>query len=64
MQELIEAETPSGERRERLIASFNRGFTGFRATHRTCTAASELLIRRYLDEGQRLSRTITGRFSN
>src|SRR6185312_14544188 len=28
MQALVDSEAPSGERRERLIASFNRGYRG------------------------------------
>jgi uncharacterized protein (TIGR02301 family) len=29
MQALIDAETPSGDRRARMIAGFNRGYNGF-----------------------------------
>ena len=29
MQALLDAETPSGERRARMIAGFNRGYNGF-----------------------------------
>jgi len=32
MQALVDAEAPSGERRERLVASFNRGYRGFQQT--------------------------------
>ena len=51
MQALVDAEAPSGERRERLIASFNRGYRGFQQTYRTCTPAADFAIRRYLEEG-------------
>src|ERR1044072_2622632 len=34
MQALVDAEAPSGERRERLIGSFNRGYCGFLQTLR------------------------------
>ncbi len=37
MQALIDAETPSGERRARMIAGFNRGYNGFQQTYRSCT---------------------------
>src|SRR5258707_9634349 len=40
MQALVDAEAPSGERRERLIASFNRGYRGFQQPYRTCTPAA------------------------
>src|SRR6202040_1804670 len=62
MQALVEAEAPPGERRDRLVASFNRGFRGFQQTYRSCTPAADLAIRRYLDEGARISRDITARY--
>jgi uncharacterized protein (TIGR02301 family) len=64
MQALLEAEAPAGERRDRLVSSFNRGFRGYQQTHRTCTPAANIVIRRYLEEGSRLSREITTRYAN
>jgi uncharacterized protein (TIGR02301 family) len=64
MQALVDAEAPSGERRERLIASFNRGFRGFQQTYRTCTPAADYAIRRYLEEGSKIARDITARYAN
>ena len=64
MQALIDAEAPSGERRDRLVASFNRGYRGFQQTHRTCTPAAAEAIRRYLAEGAKISRDITARYAN
>jgi uncharacterized protein (TIGR02301 family) len=64
MQALIDAETPSGERRTRLIAGFNRGYNGFQQTYRTCTPAAQVAIRRYLEEGSRISRDLTARYAN
>lgn len=64
MQSLIEAETQAGERRDRLVANFNRGYRGFQQTYRSCTPAAQLAIRRYLDEGARLARDITSRYAN
>jgi uncharacterized protein (TIGR02301 family) len=64
MQALIEAETPNGERRNRLVASFNRGYRGFAQSYHTCTPAADLAIRRYLDEGARIARDITARYAN
>jgi uncharacterized protein (TIGR02301 family) len=64
MQALIDAEAPSGERRSRMIASFNRGYRGFQQTYRTCTPAADYAIRRYLEEGSRIARDITGRYAN
>lgn len=64
MQALIDAETPSGERRTRLIAGFNRGYAGFQQTYRVCTPAAKVAIRRYLEEGSKISRDLTARYAN
>ena len=64
MQALVDAEAPSGERRERMIASFNRGYRGFQQTYRTCTPAADFAIRRYLEEGSKIARDITARYAN
>ncbi len=64
MQSLIEAETPAGERRDRLVASFNRGYRGFQQTYRSCTPAAGVAIRRYLDEGSKIARDIAARYAN
>lgn len=64
MQALVDAETPSGERRTRMIAGFNRGYNGFQQTYRTCTPAAMVAIRRYIDEGAKISRDLTARYAN
>ena len=64
MQALIEAETSPGERRTRIVASFNRGYRSFQQTYRTCTPAADFAIRRYLEEGSKISREITARYAN
>ena len=64
MQSLIDAEAPSGERRRKIVASFNRGYRGFQQTYRTCTPAADIAIRRYLDEGAKIAREITARYAN
>jgi uncharacterized protein (TIGR02301 family) len=64
MQALVDAEAPSGDRRNRMITSFNRGYRGFQQTYRTCTPAADLVIRRYLDEGARIARELTARYAN
>ena len=65
MQALVDAETPSaGERRNRMIASFNRGYNGFQQTYRSCTPAATVAIRRYLEEGSKISRDLTARYAN
>jgi uncharacterized protein (TIGR02301 family) len=64
MQALIDAEAPSGERRRKIVASFNRGYRGFQQTYRTCTPAADIAIRRYLEEGAKIAREITARYAN
>lgn len=64
VQALIEAEAPTGERRSRMIASFNRGYRGFQQSYRTCTPAADIVIRRYLEEGSRIAREVTARYGN
>jgi uncharacterized protein (TIGR02301 family) len=64
MQALIDAETPSGDRRARMIAGFNRGYNGFQQTYRVCTPAANVAIRRYIEEGSKISRDLTARYAN
>ncbi|HWV52383.1 TIGR02301 family protein [Pseudorhodoplanes sp.] len=64
MRALLDAEAQAPERRSKLMASFNRGYNGFQQTYRTCTPAADLAVRRYLDEGAKISREITARYTN
>ncbi|WP_407119470.1 TIGR02301 family protein [Bradyrhizobium sp. LMG 9283] len=64
MQELIDAETPSGHRRARMVAGFNRGYQGFELTYRSCTPAARVTISRYIEEGLNISRDLTARYAN
>ncbi len=63
MNALLEAENPSDTRRERLAGAFNRGFRGYEVTYRSCTPNAEAVVERFLDEGARLTRDITSRYS-
>jgi uncharacterized protein (TIGR02301 family) len=64
MQALLDAEAPSGQRRSQFIAHFNRGYRSFQQTYHTCTPAADLVIRRYLEEGSKIAREVTARYSN
>jgi len=64
MQSLIDAEAPGGDRRAKMIASFNRGYRGYQQTYRNCTPAADLVIRRYLEEGSKIAREMTARYAN
>jgi uncharacterized protein (TIGR02301 family) len=63
MQALVDSETPGSARRPKLVAAFNRSYRGFQQTYRACTPAAELVIRRYLQEGAKISRDITARYA-
>jgi uncharacterized protein (TIGR02301 family) len=63
-QALIDAEAPNGERHDRMVASFNRGYRSFQQSYRSCTPAADFAIRRYLEEGAKIARDITARYAN
>jgi uncharacterized protein (TIGR02301 family) len=63
-QALIDAEAPSGDRHDQMVASFNRGYRGFQQSYRTCTPAADVVVRRYLEEGAKIARDITARYAN
>jgi uncharacterized protein (TIGR02301 family) len=64
MQALIDAEAQSGTQRAQMILSFNRGYRTFQQSYRTCTPPAEIAIRRYLEEGAKISREVTARYGN
>jgi uncharacterized protein (TIGR02301 family) len=64
MQALIEAEGQPSDRRAKLVASFNQGYRGFQQTYRSCTPAADVAIRRYLEEGAKIAREVTARYTN
>lgn len=61
---LIDAEAPSGPRHDQMVQAFNRGYSGFQQSYRTCTPAATVVIHRYLQEGAQISRDITARYAN
>jgi uncharacterized protein (TIGR02301 family) len=63
-QALIDAEAPTGDRHDQMVASFNRGYRGFQQSYRACTPAANVAIRRYLEEGAKIARDITARYAN
>jgi uncharacterized protein (TIGR02301 family) len=64
MQSLLDAEAPNGQRRSQFIAHFNKGYRSFQQTYHACTPAADLVIRRYLEEGSKIAREVTARYSN
>ncbi len=63
MRALLDTEAQTEARKERLAGAFNRGFRSIEAIYHACTPNAELLIQRYLDEGGRIARDVTNRFS-
>lgn len=64
MQALIDAAALPADRRTLLVTSFNRGYTTYEQTYRTCTPSARVAVQRFLDEGSRLSRDIALRYGN
>lgn len=64
MQSLITAEQPPGPRRDRMIASFNRSYNAYEQTYRSCTPSADLAIKRFVEEGAKLSREIATKYGN
>jgi uncharacterized protein (TIGR02301 family) len=62
MTELLNAEAPSGPRRDKYVAAFNSGFRGYELTYRSCTPNARAAITRYLDEAGRLTGDLTYRY--
>ena len=64
MEKLLAAENPDPTRRARFVASFNRGYRSFEGTYTTCTASATEAIKRYMKEGETLTREIAARYGN
>lgn len=64
METLLEAEKPNAERRARMIAGFNHGFSSFASVYKSCTKSAITAIDRYMKEGEQLSTDIVQRYGN
>lgn len=65
MQALLDAEAAKEPaRRERLTASFNRGYRAFAAVHSTCTPAARIAEENHRNEGATLAAEIAARYGN
>ncbi len=62
MQQLIDAENPSNERRAKLVDSFNRGYRGFEQTYHACTETAVWVIDNYMAEGADIAQRIATRY--
>ncbi len=64
MEALLESENPDAERRARFVASFNHGYSAFAANYRICTESAVEAIRRYMSEGETLTKDVVNRYGN
>lgn len=55
MQTLINAETPSAQRKARIARSFNQGYRSYSRTYTTCTPSAQTAIGRFMSEGAEIS---------
>lgn len=62
MAKILINEEPSEPRKARLIASFNKGFRGFREIYRECTPTAVTATNQYLKQGARISTEIPDRY--
>lgn len=62
MQQLIDAENPSPDRRSKLVDSFNRGYRGFEQTYHSCTETAVWVIDNYMAEGADIAQRIATRY--
>ncbi len=64
MQDLIDTEADSPERRARLIAAFNRGYRSFASVYRNCTDLAIEAEQLYRKQGLELASEIIARYGN
>lgn len=64
MDKFLDAEKPDAARRQKFVAGFNRGYSAFAASYRTCTPSASAAITLYKTEGAELTRDLRGRFGN
>ncbi len=62
MLELLEVEGTSAGRKERLAGAYNRGYSSYALTYRNCTGSAQEATARLSEDGDKLSRRISGRF--
>jgi uncharacterized protein (TIGR02301 family) len=62
MRALLDAEATSPGRRERYAGAYNRGYRGYALTYRVCTPSAVEASTRFIAEGDRLTRSLAGRY--
>ena len=59
---LIEADSPTQERRDRLAGAFNASFRTWARSYRVCTPAAEHASRMFLDETAKIATEVRSRY--
>lgn len=62
MADLIEAESPSADRRDRLAGAFNASFRTWARSYRTCTPAARTASRMFLAEASKIASDVKARY--
>lgn len=63
MQDLITADEPDEDRRERLAGAFNSGYEAFSRLYRSCTSSAHEALSRLLMEAQQTARDIHAHYA-
>lgn len=64
MSALLESENPADQRRARLVARFNQGYSVLETSYERCTDSAIEAIDRYMQEGANLANETATRFGN
>ena len=62
MTALIDIEAHAEERKELFAGAFNRGFSDYELTYRSCTPSARETIASYLDDSARIAREVATRY--
>ena len=64
MQDLIIADEPDEDRRERLAGAFNSGYAAYSRLYRSCTSSANEALGRLLEEAQQTARDIHAHYAD
>ncbi len=62
MENIVENENPTAQRKAEIFSRFNRGFRSYREIYRQCTPSAVEAVTLYMRQGTRLAGEIPSRF--
>jgi uncharacterized protein (TIGR02301 family) len=62
MQALLDSEAKTATRKEHLAGAYNRGFHGYEISYRACTPNAQVIIKRFLAEGEKIAHDVANRY--